>query len=102
MLSGNMGSFTSSSAAGTASGDTLITHDAASLGYPDAEVYIAAASGTAPSAGTYGSELDTTSWTKLTSASMDVTLTTGYKYTIAALVDGKVIATSTGTVTSKA
>lgn len=78
-----------SAAATTTTGATKITVTAPATIPADWTLYAKAASGTAPSAGNYGTTLDTTGWTKLTLTSgvMDnVTgFTSGHKMTVAAV-----------------
>ena len=96
LLDGALGSFSTISVEGSTSGKTVIklggNYTALPAGYT---AYIKAASGTAPSV-TYGS-FDATGWTSLTFGT-ELSLTDGYKYTVAIVADGYAVAASTGDV----
>lgn len=99
LCEGTLGELTVASKEGETSGTTLLSYSG--LNVPDgAKLWVKAASGTAPSAGAYGDTLDTSSWTAYTDEEM--TLTDGYKFTIAVLVGGKLLAAGSGTVDAAA
>jgi len=100
--------FTPTSVEGTTSGHTVVA-------LPDSlnlaegwKAYVKAASGTAPSAGDYNSDFTTSGWTEMKDSdnkpvrTFDTTTTDGYKFTIAIVYGGKLIASGSGTADVKA
>lgn len=98
---GSMGALSTSSAAYTAgaTGDTKLTISTAPVG--GGTFWFKAASGTAPDAPEYLSEMDTTGWTQVSDGAV-VASTNNHKYRIVELNGtGQAIATADGTVTAK-
>jgi len=95
--------FAVASVEGTTSGHTVVSFaDSFNLA-TGWKAYVKAASGTAPAPGNYNSDFDTTGWTEMKDSdnkpvrSMDITTTDGYKFTIAIVYGGKLIAAGNGT-----
>lgn len=97
---GTLAPLTVASVAGSASGKTKLSYTGAPTNLPTGyTVYYKTNSSAAPEV-TFGADVST--WTEWTSATTDITATTGHKFTMAIAYDGKAIAAGSGEITSKA
>lgn len=97
---GVLDELTVASVAGSASGETKLSFTGAPTNLPAGyKVMYKTASGTVPKA---NFATDVSTWTEWTSATTDITATTGHKFTMAIAYEGKAIAAGSGEITSKA
>ena len=97
ILEGALTGGSTTSVASATAGKSVITYDKS---YGDEATYYFQAGATAPSAGTFGQTFTTTGWTALTTNPYEATLTNGNGYTIATVIDGKLVGAVSGTVVS--